>query len=312
MGEIACGRKRRDSLREAESLIPIALDTSLTHSISVKKTLSNAGLRSFVAIVDAGSMLKAAERECVTQSALSLRIARLEDVLQRKLFSRAGGRLVLTPAGETILEFARSILDLNDRALSALSAEASSGPVRIGLVQDVADDLLSQVIARFAQLYPNALLQVSVGGTGRLMQQFDADALDIVVGIGAADDPRAIRRGATRWLGSRDLLDRETIPLAMLEPPCSFREAGLAALRDMNRSYRIVLEAPSMSALRAGVDAGLAITCRTDLFRSWGAEVLDSPDMPALPDVSCILAKKPDSTRAVRNLSEIVCEALLH
>lgn len=294
-----------------ESLIEIETSTSLAHNVPVKKTLSNAGLRSFVAIVDAGSMLKASERECLTQSALSLRIARLEDILQRKLFFRAGGRLTLTPAGETILEFARSMLDLNDRALSALSAEASSGPVRIGLVQDVADNLLSQVLARFVQLHPCALLQVSVGGTGRLMQQFDAEELDIVVGIGAAADPRAIRQGATRWLGNRELLDRETIPLAMLEPPCSFREAGLAALRDINRSYRIVLEAPSMSTLRAGVDAGIAITCRTDLFRPWGAELLDSPDLPPLPNVSCVLAKRPDATQVVRNLSEIVCQALL-
>lgn len=288
----------------------IANSAIFAHSLAVKKTLSTAGLKSFVAIVDAGSVLKASERENLTQSAISLRIARLEEMLQRKLFDRAGGRLTLTPEGETLLEFARGMLDLNDRAFSALSAEGSAGPVRIGLVQDVADTLLTDVFARFVHLHPQALLQVSVGGTGRLTSLFDAGDLDIVVGIGAADDPRAIRTGTTRWLGSPQLLGLDTLPLAMLEPPCSFREAGLSALRSSNRSYRIVLEAPSMATLRAGVAAGIALTCRTDLFRTWEPELLEDEALPPLPDVGCILLQRPESPRVVRNLAEIVTQAL--
>ena len=56
-------------------------------------------LRSFVAIVDAGSMLGAAEQVYLTQSALSLQIKRLEDMVQQPLFVREGRRLVLTAQG---------------------------------------------------------------------------------------------------------------------------------------------------------------------------------------------------------------------
>src|SRR5919201_4412066 len=78
-------------------------------------------LRSFSAIVDSGSMLRATERVFVTQSALSLQMKRLEDTVQAPLFHRDGRRLVLTPAGQTLLAYARDILAMNDRAVSALT-----------------------------------------------------------------------------------------------------------------------------------------------------------------------------------------------
>src|SRR6185436_19517731 len=109
-------------------------------------------LRSFVAIVDSGSMLRATERVFVTQSALSLQMKRLEETVQASLFQREGRRLALTPAGQTLITYAREILATNDRAVSALNGDALSGPARIGLVQDFAETLLPGVLARFAHL----------------------------------------------------------------------------------------------------------------------------------------------------------------
>ena len=67
-------------------------------------------LRSFVAIVDSGSMLRATERVFVTQSALSLQMKRLEETVLTPLFHREGRRLVLTPAGQTLLPRAREMM----------------------------------------------------------------------------------------------------------------------------------------------------------------------------------------------------------
>ena len=96
-------------------------------------------LRSFVAIVDAGSMLNATEHVFVTQSALSLQIRRLEEMVQQSLFAREGRRLTLTPAGNVMLDYSRRVLSLHDEAIAALSAKQFSGPVRVGMVQDFAD-----------------------------------------------------------------------------------------------------------------------------------------------------------------------------
>ena len=69
-----------------------------------------------------------------------------------------------------------------------------------------------------------------------------------------------------RWLGNDDLARQKIVPLAVLEQPCRFRDAALAALEQAGRPYRIVLETPSLAALRAAVDSGLGITCRTTHF----------------------------------------------
>src|SRR6202012_4020286 len=99
-------------------------------------------LRSFAAIVDAGSMLRATERVFVTQSALSLQMKRLEDLVQTPLFQREGRRLNLTPAGENLLGHAREILDANDRAVRSLSGDTLAGPIPIRLLEDSTEGLL--------------------------------------------------------------------------------------------------------------------------------------------------------------------------
>lgn len=84
-------------------------------------------LRSFAAIVDTGSMLNASEHVFVTQSALSLQIKRLEELVQLPLFRRDGRRLSLTPAGEVLLDYARRMLALHDEALATLRQADARG-----------------------------------------------------------------------------------------------------------------------------------------------------------------------------------------
>src|SRR4051812_18157436 len=187
-------------------------------------------LRSFVAIVDSGSMLKATERVFVTQSALSLQMKRLEETVLTPLFHRDGRRLTLTPAGQALLVHAREILALNDRAVVALTGDALVGPVRVGLVQDFAETLLSGVLARFSQLNPDTQLQVRVAGSPELLDLLAADRLDVVLCMGAEDDPNAARVAPMVWHGNAELTDLPVLPLAILAPPCRFRDAALAAL----------------------------------------------------------------------------------
>src|ERR1700710_775028 len=126
-------------------------------------------LRSFVAIVDTGSMLNAAEQVFVTQSALSLQIKRLEELVQQPLFTREGRRLALTAAGDVLLDYARRILALHDEAVQAVNSGHFSGPVRVGMVQDFAETLLSGLLARFAALHPDSQIYGRVAGTVELL-----------------------------------------------------------------------------------------------------------------------------------------------
>lgn len=258
-------------------------------------------LRSLVAIVDAGSMLQAADTVYVTQSALSLQIRKLEDMLQQSVFVRDGRRLSLTPAGELMVDYARRILLLNDEAVAAVGSGQFAGPIRIGMVQDFAEALLGGVLARFAELHPDSQIYARVAGTVELLALLDRDQLDIIIGyaeVGAADE---VSRAAMAWYGEAALSARDVIPLAVLEKPCRFREAATNALDAAGRPWRIAIETPNLSTLRAAVEAGLGLTCRTPLFLP-DAEPLSGTALPALPQVACILRGDGNADRATRRL----------
>jgi DNA-binding transcriptional LysR family regulator len=268
-------------------------------------------LRSFAAIVDSGSMLRATERVFVTQSALSLQMKRLEETLQAPLFRRDGRRLSLTPAGETLLGYAREILSTNDRAVSALTGDVLAGPARVGLVQDFAETLLTGVLSHFARLNGETQLQVRVGGSAELLDLLSADRLDVVLCMGPHDDPAALKIAPMVWLGDPALAELDVLPLAVLETPCRFRDAALAALDAAGRRYRIVLETPSLSALRAAVQSDLCITCRTDIVLKRPIDPELAASLPALPSVAYTRHTRVDPHPTLARLSEMIRAAVV-
>jgi DNA-binding transcriptional LysR family regulator len=272
------------------------------NAVAMPVNLPTTMLRSFVAIVDTGSMLNASEQVFVTQSALSLQIKRLEELVQQQLFLREGRRLALTAAGETLLGYARRLLSLHDEALTAISERRFSGPVRIGMVQDFADLLLTGLLARFAELHDDASIFARVAGTAELVEMLERGQLDIVIGYAAALDPDALRITPMGWFGDEALAAREVLPLAVLEKPCRFREAAIAALEAEGRRWRIAVETPNLSTLRAAVAAGLGVTCRTGLLLK-DLERIEGDVLPALPEVACILLLADGRGEAARHLA---------
>lgn len=265
-------------------------------------------LRSFVAIVEAGSMTQAADHICVTQSALSLRMRRLAEIVGAPIFARHRRGLMLTPAGEELFVFARGILDLNDRAIASIGQDIGAGPARLGLPQDFAAPLLSGVLVRFMRRHPDLRLQVRVGNTPALNAEFAAGLLDVMLGIGAPDDPCAVSTAPMTWCGDPALAKAAEVPLAIMDGPCLFREAALATLAAAGRAHRIVLETPSVAVLRAATDAGLAVTCRTAAFLGDHCG-FDIPDAP-LPSVGFLARENPSASPSVLRLSGLVRTAL--
>lgn len=267
-------------------------------------------LRSFVAIVDSGSMLNASEQVFVTQSALSLQIKRLEELLQQPLFLREGRRLSLTPAGDLMLDYARRVLDLHDEAIAAVSAGRFAGPARVGMVQDFAETLLTGLLAQFSELHPDAQIYARVAGTAELQMLLERRQLDIVLGFAAGGDPAGIATAAMHWYGDATLANRSVIPLAVLETPCRFREAAIRALDEAGRAYRITVETPNLTTLRSAVSAGLGLTCRTHLFLDTAAPLEDAR-LPALPRVACIIQTAADLDVATQRLADLARATVL-
>ncbi len=269
-------------------------------------------LRSFVAIIETGSMLQATERVFLTQSALSLQMRRLEEIVRQPLFNRQGRKLRLTPAGEHLLGVARQILELNDRAVASLQGQALSGAVGIGMNQDFADLLLPGVLNEFVITHPEIQLQVRVGGSQELLEALKARQLDVVVCVRPEYEPKNLKTMPMQWLGHAHLLEREVLPLALLAEPCLFRATALQVLEEAGRKFRVVLETASLSAVRAAVQSGLAITLRNALFGESGLiPPLRQSSLPAVPGVGYALFKGEEPSSAALLLASLVQTSVL-
>lgn len=115
---------------------------------SFARRLDLTSLQLFVAVCELGSIGKAAEREFIAASAVSKRLSDLEAALDTPLLYRHARGVDLTPAGETLLHHARSVLFSLDRMQGELSeyADGVRGHVRIhanisAIVQFLPEDL---------------------------------------------------------------------------------------------------------------------------------------------------------------------------
>jgi DNA-binding transcriptional LysR family regulator len=138
-----------------------------------------AALAIFRAVVRENGVTRAAAKLNRVQSNVTTRIKQLEEQLGVELFVRDGRRLVLTPAGETLLPYAERLLALADEARHALKAGHPAGRLRLATMESVAATRLPTVLARYHQCWPEVTLELETGTTGRLLErvrEFEADA----------------------------------------------------------------------------------------------------------------------------------------
>lgn len=276
--------------------------------------LDLAALRTFVAAVDLGGFGKAARVVHRTPGAVSLQIKALEERLEQPLFIREGRRQRLTPAGETLLDYARRLLATNDEALLALRGMHVSGDVRLGMPQDLADSWLPSVLGRVARAHPSVRVQVQVGRSGELRQALEAGELDFAITFGAGDsgDRRQAARLDVRWWAHPDwlLADGAPVPLLVLDAPCLFRDAAVRALEQAGRPWRIAMSSSSVSAIWAAAAAGLGVTARTALSVPPPVRPLGASQLPSLAPVG-LFAHAADTARhpIVDYLGALVREA---
>jgi len=118
-------------------------------------------LEVFLAVVTEKSFSRAADRLLRTQPAVSLALQRLETELGEKLIDRSGKDLVLTDAGQTVLDYARRFQNLRQEMQNSLAElrDNSAGTLTVGANESTSLYLLRH-IERFRRLYPRIKVQV--------------------------------------------------------------------------------------------------------------------------------------------------------
>src|SRR5581483_774516 len=141
-------------------------------------------LRTLVTAQRLGGFNRAAEQVGRSQSAVSQQIHKLEDRVGQKLFRKRGRALELTDAGETVLAYARRILELNDEAVAALRGPALDGTVRFGLPGDFAETWLPTALGRFKRAHGGVRIEAAVERNAVLLERLDKGQLDLALALG--------------------------------------------------------------------------------------------------------------------------------
>jgi DNA-binding transcriptional LysR family regulator len=134
-------------------------------------------MRSFLAVIEEGSLQGAARRLSSTQPTIGRHVIQLEEQLGRPLFERTGRRLLPTRVAEAIAEHARYMADGADAVARALIADqdAPIGTVRISASQQVALYLLPPILARFRLVHPGLQIEVLSTNTVSNLLKREAD-----------------------------------------------------------------------------------------------------------------------------------------
>ncbi len=124
--------------------------------------MDNQNLKAFITVAEIGSFSEAADRLYLTQSAISKRIALLEQQIGKRLFDRIARQVSLTEAGNELLPRARRILQEYENALQAINdlSGQASGTLRLAISHHLGLHRLPPILKQFAQQYPNVTLDI--------------------------------------------------------------------------------------------------------------------------------------------------------
>ena len=194
--------------------------------------MDNQNLKAFITVAELGSFSEAADSLYLTQSAISKRIALLEQQIGKRLFDRIARQVSLTEAGNELLPRARRILQEYENALQAindLSGEAS-GTLRLAISHHLGLHRLPPILKQFAQQYPNVTLDIEFMDSEKAYEQVLHGDSEVAVITLALDSHHNINSKKI-WNDPLRFICAQDHPLAELKKP---------ALKDL-AEYPIIL-----------------------------------------------------------------------
>ncbi|MDX8457647.1 LysR substrate-binding domain-containing protein [Mesorhizobium humile] len=268
-------------------------------------------LKTFVAVVESGSLSNAAPRVGRSQSAVSMQMQRLEETVGNQLLVRGPRTVTPNAAGEDFLIYARRLLKLSDEAWASVTRPKETGSVRLGVPDDYAAFLLPPVLSRFAEEHPLVTVELVCEQSTALVKTLAEGRLDLAIVTRLPDQPLdVIRLERFVWVASPNHVawQADPLPVALFEPGCAARMNVLQALGDADRSYRCTYSSASLLGLVAVVQAGLAVAGLAQRSVPPSLRIIGANEgLPVLPDLEIGILRNPLSTTpAVERLNDFL------
>ncbi|WP_027912295.1 LysR family transcriptional regulator [Pseudomonas sp. URIL14HWK12:I7] len=223
-------------------------------------------IRTFHAVARIGKFSAAAEQLHKSPAAVSVHIQRLEAVAGGRLLNRDNQSVSLTALGKRLLVATTELLSTHDRVLADLHGTRLAGRITLGVPDEYAEHVIRDILPTFAAAWPNVVLELKTAPSYALRDLVQRDKLQAAV---VAQPKGQVSAGGQVlvsttpvWVGPvhTTVASMEPLPLAVHAAQCPYRQAMMEALRQSGRRTRVVLESPSNQAVKACVEAGLAVS----------------------------------------------------
>ncbi len=265
-------------------------------------------LEYLVAVADHRHFGRAAEACYVSQPTLSTQLKKLETELGVELVERNRGAILLTSAGDRIVERARAVLREADhiRAIARQANDPEAGTLRMGLFPTLAPYLLPHVVPQLHARFPRLELLLVEEKTEAMLHQLRAGDLDVAILAMPVPDERLhveplFVEDFVLAVPSDHHLSRRTGPVdpsvlagenvLLLEEGHCLRDQALAVCHLGGAAERDGFRGTSLETLRQMVAAGVGVTLLPRL-------AVHAP-VPASPDVTLIEFAAPAPYRQV-------------
>lgn len=274
------------------------------------KRLDFSQLATFVAIIDAGSITKAAASLHRTQAAISIQLKKLEEGVGRQLLNRSYNHFTLTREGEVLLSYARKILNLSEEALNAIRDEEVSGVVRFGIPDGYARVYIQNTLRQFMNRFPKIRIRIKNENSHKLYKSLHEGELDLIL---ATRDPHEsggelLRREKICWVAAKDYqLDlSQPVPLALYEQGCIYRQNMVEQLNQNGKDWFVSFECQGVTGFDIAISNGLAVSASAQsLVKDEWRIIKVAEGLPDLGHIEIELHTIPgDVSEAVRCFSD--------
>jgi DNA-binding transcriptional LysR family regulator len=272
-------------------------------------------LRALVTVADCGSFTVAATRLHSTQSTISQKLRRLEDLAGHRLLDRGVRDVRPTDIGETVLGYARRMLALNEELAEALSSGSAPITLRFGVPEDFAAGRTTRLLAEFSREHPRVKLEVSSGLSRALGEGYDRGELDLVL----VKQRRGSREGVACWPEPMCWIDaaaspafgNDPVPLVAFPPRGLYREDMIDAIEALGRAWRISFTSSSLGGIQAAVGDGLGISLLPARAVT-AAHVVLGPEsgLPVIDSIELVLLHRPTADPEIKALAAMLLRML--
>ena len=257
------------------------------------KTLDIEAVRAFVLAADLKSFTRAAEAMDTTQSAVSLKVKRMEDALGRRLLDRTPRLVRVSADGSAFLAPARALIAAHHEAIGCF--DVAKQRLIVGISHHIVGAELPLLLRRMRSAAPRLVLEIHVSTSADVLDQFDRGVIDAAV-ILRHDSRRkggeAILQETFGWMASPDFEhhDGEPLRLATQADPCSVRSMAVDALNKAGIAWTEVFVGGGIATIGAAVSAGLAVAALGRRVAPPGTiDVAAQLGLPPLPSRDVVL-----------------------